>query len=301
MRIAHLAPLLALVVPPFSVAAQSTPEGYTVEACPSCGAWNAPRQPSRLFGNTYWVGTEGLGAILVTSDSGHVLIDGGLPESALLILANIQDLGFRVEDVRAILNSHAHFDHAGGIAGLQRATGASVYATDASARALRTGMATEEDPQRESALAFPIVSDVIDIADRDTLRVGELALVAYLTPGHAPGGTTWSWRSCEADRCLDLVYADSQTPVSDEGFRYSDGDRADRFERGLTAIETVPCDILLTPHPGASALWDRVASTGETGAARLIDPEACTRYSARHREQLVQRLAREGVGDGSLH
>jgi metallo-beta-lactamase class B len=296
LRILCLATLLGLVVPSSSAAAQSTPTGYTPEECPPCAGWNAPRLPMRLFGNTYWVGTQGLGAVLISSTSGHILIDGGLPESAPLILANIRDLGFAVQDVRVILNSHAHYDHAGGIAELHRATGASVYATSASARALRTGVLTAEDPQRNTALAFPPVPEVGVIADGDTVRVGPVALVAHVTPGHSPGGTTWSWRSCEGDVCLDIVYADSQTPVSDDGFQYSEGDRAVRFESGLDAIETLACDLLLTPHPGASDLWERVAEQDRGDANPLVDSAACARYAAQYRERLTRRLAREIAG-----
>jgi metallo-beta-lactamase class B len=213
-----------------------------------------------------------------------------------LILRNLGALGIEIRDVRVILNSHAHYDHAGGIAELQRATGAAVYATAASAEALRTGVPTDDDPQRDTALAFPPVSEVGVINDGDVVRVGPLALVAHVTAGHSPGGTTWSWRSCEGDPCLDIVYADSQTPVSDGGFRYSEGDRAARFERGLAAIEGLSCDILVTPHPGASELWERIEKTEGDAASPLVDRDACSRYAARYREQLVRRLAREADG-----
>ena|ERR1700733_8790609 len=93
-------------------------------SCANCAVWNKPQQAFKIYGNTYYVGTHGLSSILITSDSGHVLIDGALPESAPPIVANIRSLGFRVEDVKLIVNSHAHFDHAGGIAELQRLSGA---------------------------------------------------------------------------------------------------------------------------------------------------------------------------------
>ena len=83
-------------------------------------SWNEPVEPFRIHGNTYYVGTKNLSSVLITSDFGHVLIDAGLPESAPLIAASIEKLGFRVEDVKAILSSHAHPDHVGGIAELQK-------------------------------------------------------------------------------------------------------------------------------------------------------------------------------------
>lgn len=265
---------------------------YPADQCSSCAEWNEPQAPLRLFGNTYYVGTRGLGAVLVTSPEGHVLIDGGLPDSAPLILENIRALGFDPADVRLILNSHAHFDHAGGIAALQRASGARVAASAASAPVIERGTLEPDDPQFEIALAFPGVAVTDTVADGETVRVGPLALTMHLTPGHTPGGTSWSWRSCEGERCLSFVYADSRTPVSADGFRYSDGPYATAvadFERGAALLERLPCDVLVTPHPGASGLWQRVAA----GTEGLVDASACRRYAAAGREQLRRRLARE--------
>lgn len=296
MRLLRLLLLIGQILVPYSVSAQSPTPPYSPEDCPSCAGWNAPRSPLQLFGNSYWVGTAGLGAILITSEAGHVLIDSGLPESAALIMESVRALGFDPGDIRVILNSHAHYDHAGGTAELQRLTGAAVVATGPSAAVLRRGLPGEDDPQHESALPFPPVARVDVVESADTVRVGPLALVAHLTPGHSPGGTTWSWQSCEGMRCADVVYADSQTPVSDDGFRYSDGDRTEAFEQGLTLIEHLSCDLLVTPHPGASGLWDRVEARESGDADALFDPGACRRYAERGREQLAGRIARERAG-----
>ncbi|HKG92077.1 MAG TPA: subclass B3 metallo-beta-lactamase [Gemmatimonadaceae bacterium] len=267
--------------------------------CPDCAGWNAPQRPLRIHGNTYYVGTRGLSAILVTSDAGHVLIDGGLPESAPAIAANVRALGFRVEDVKLILNSHAHFDHAGGIAALQRASGAAVAVSPKSAPVLAAGASGSDDPQYGLALPYPAVPNVRQVADGETLRVGPLALTAHLTPGHTPGGTSWSWRSCdERGRCLDLVYADSQTPVSADGFYFTRSATypsalAD-FERGFAVLEGLKCDVLLTPHPSASGLWERIAARDQGAAApALVDPEGCRRYAAAARRRLAKRVAEE--------
>jgi metallo-beta-lactamase class B len=85
-------------------------------SCDSLGRWNKPHAPFKIYGESYYVGTGGLSSILIASDRGHVLIDGALEESAPLIVANIRALGFRIEDVKLILNSHVHCDHAGGVA-----------------------------------------------------------------------------------------------------------------------------------------------------------------------------------------
>lgn len=266
---------------------------YSADECSSCAAWNEPRAPFRIHGNTYYVGTQGLTALLITSPQGHVLIDGALPSSAPLIVQNIQALGFDVGEIRLILNSHVHFDHAGGIAALQRASGARVAASVHSAPVLERGTSAAGDPQHGSLLDFPAVPNVRRFADGETLRVGPVAVTPHATPGHTPGGTTWTWRSCDGEGCLDLVYADSHTPISAEGFRFSDSPAypsavAD-FERGFATLEALPCDVLITPHPAASSLWERV----ERGRDGLIDERACAEYAAAGRRLLQRRLQAE--------
>lgn len=266
---------------------------YPEAECGSCAEWNRPHRPVHLFGNTYYVGTSGLAAVLIASTEGHVLIDAGLPDSAPHILSNIRTLGFDPADIRIVLNSHAHFDHAGGIAAIQDVTGARVLASASSARLLTTGRPGRDDPQHNVLPAMPPVPNVHVVRDQEVVRLGALALTMHSTPGHTPGGTSWSWRSCEGRRCLSFVYADSQTPVSDDEFSYSSGTRypgavAD-FKRGHEVLEALPCDVLITPHPGASRFQERV----QTAPDGLVDGEACRSYVATARQQLADRLARE--------
>jgi metallo-beta-lactamase class B len=262
--------------------------------------WNTPQPPVRIFGNTYYVGTAGLSAILITSSAGHVLIDGALPQSAPLIEANIRALGFQVSDVRLILNSHEHYDHAGGLADLQRATGARVAASPASARALRQGHPTPDDPQYQSGLKtpYPAVKNVETIQDRTTLRIGPLGVTAHFTPGHTPGATTWSWRSCEGAHCVDIVYADSLTPVSDDGFRFTGSDKRpsiiDEFRRSITRVEELHCDVVLAPHPELITLAAKLTRLKERPEVNpFIEGNACHTYAAAARKRLEQRVASE--------
>jgi metallo-beta-lactamase class B len=277
------------------------------KVCEQCEAWNRAREPLRVFGNTYYVGVSGLSAILIASNNGLILLDGDLPQSAPLIAESICKLGFRLEDVRLIVNSHTHYDHAGGLAALQRASGAIVAASPASALALERGEPTQDDPQyafgRERTW-FPPVPHVRIVADNETLRVGDLAITAHFTPGHTPGSTTWTWRSCEGNRCLNVVYADSLHPVSAPGFRFT-GDRrrssrTDSFSRSIALVEKLPCDVLLTPHPefvdmeGKFKRRDQVASVNP-----FIDAQACKAYAADAKRQLEQRIAEETAASTS--
>ena len=208
---------------------RSTFQSDSPHKCASCDEWNKPREPFRLFGNSHYVGTDGLSAILIAGDAGLVLLDGGLEQSAARIDASIRTLGFRTEDVKLIVNSHAHYDHAGGIAALQRASGATVAASPSGALALERGENTTDDPQfgfGKEENGFPPVTNVKVIKDGETLRVGNVAITANFTPGHTPGSTTWTWRSCEGTTCLSMVYADSLSAVSAPGLQVHGGARA---------------------------------------------------------------------------
>lgn len=267
-------------------------------SCDVCSTWNTPVEPFRIFGNTYYVGARGLSSVLVTSPKGLVLIDGGLPESAPLIASNIIALGFSLDDVKLILNSHAHFDHAGGIAELARETGARVVMSPWSADALRHGATGPSDPQYGSLPPFPSLSSVQTVSDGETIKLGDLRFTAHYTAGHTPGGTTWTWRSCEGQRCADVVYADSLTPVSAPGFRFSAPTRYPQvlrdFEHSFQTISGLDCDILLTPHPDASAFWQRrEAQQDGSVQAAFVAPGDCALYVEIARKGLKERLASE--------
>jgi metallo-beta-lactamase class B len=283
-----------------ALAAAGTTAALADEAvkCAMCEEWNQPQQPFQIVGNTYYVGPRGLSALLVTSDQGHILLDGALPQSAPLIIQNIKALGFRIEDVKLIVNSHAHDDHAGGIARLQRASGATVAASAAGAQALRAGMVGPDDPLYKAGAPdrFPKVAQVSEVADGAILRVGPLAIQAHLTPGHTPGGTTWTWQSCEQKRCLDVVYADSLNPISHDGFRFSGSatmpERARSFRASIEKVAALKCDVLIAVHPGFSNLLEKQAA--RTAASNpFIDPGACRAYAANAGQRLNRRLASE--------
>jgi metallo-beta-lactamase class B len=289
-----------LVIPAI-LTASAVGHGEPPAPCKDCAAWNKTQKPFRVYGNTYYVGVRGLSAILITSDRGHVLIDGDLAESAPKIAASVRELGFRIEDVKLILNSHVHFDHAGGIAELQRLSGATVAASRSSAKVLQEGHSGADDPQFGSIRGIPSVAHVRVVKDGETLTVGPLQLTAHLTPGHTPGGTTWTWKSCESDRCLNVVYADSLAPLSTDGFLFTRNTTYPNvlkdFESSFNTLDVLPCDILLTPHPDVSALWTRLEKhAGGAGADAFVDPTACHRLVLAARERLRARVMAERRG-----
>ena len=255
--------------------------------------WNQPQKPFKVFGNTYWVGTRGLGAVLVTSDRGHILIDGALPESVPQIRDHIRELGFKLEDVRLLLNTHVHYDHAGGHAELQRITGARAAASASSARVLTSGESGQDDPQYGILPPIGRLQRVDVVREGEVVKVGSLLARPHMTPGHTTGGTTWTWKSCEGARCLDVVYADSVTPVSADGFKYTSSPLVKEFEHTFAALESMRCDILLTPHPAFAQVLEKLAAREAGKADAFIDPGACKAYAATARKNLAARLATE--------
>jgi metallo-beta-lactamase class B len=257
-------------------------------ACEGKDGWSDPAPPARIHGNTYYVGTCGISAILITGPRGHILIDGATDQASRFIAANVARLGFRMRDVKLILSSHEHIDHVGGLAALQRLSGAEVVARNQAVAALTTGETQADDPQHGSLPRFPRLTIGRIVPHGGIVQIGPLRLTAYATPGHTSGSTSWTWRSCEGRSCLTIVYADSISAVSADGYRFSAHPAyIATFRESIARIAGLPCDLLVTPHPGASSLFERFAS------GRLTDPAACRDYAARATARLDARLAQE--------
>jgi metallo-beta-lactamase class B len=259
--------------------------------------WNLAQAPFQIFGNTWHVGTRSLAAILVTSDYGHVLINAGMQDSAKQIAANITKLGFKPTDVKAILLTHAHFDTAGGLAELQQLTGAAIHTRRPNDIVLRTGKLMTDDPQhtlKTPRIASP-AGTVWVVSDNQLLGVGSNRFQSHPTPGHSPGGTTWTWESCEAATCLKMAYVDSMSLVAGKGYRFS-GDVVSlaRFRDSLQRIAALPCDVLITPRNEDSRLLERVAARDSANRASLKDSDGCKRFADAAAQGLEQTVAAGG-------
>jgi metallo-beta-lactamase class B len=260
-------------------------------ACKGKDGWTDHAPPARIHGNTYFVGTCGITALLLVSAHGHVLIDGGPPEAAPLVLANIRALGFRPEDVRTIIGSHEHADHMGGLAALKAATGATLIMREPARTVVESGPPDAADPQTGTIPAMPPVK--VDRIISDGGYVGRvdkygLDIRAIATPGHTSGGTSWIWLECDKT-CVRIAYVDSLTAVSRDGYRFTDHpERVAPFRETFKRVAAMPCDILITPHPGASNLFARLA-----GDAPLIDNQGCKKLADAARVRLDERLAKE--------
>jgi metallo-beta-lactamase class B len=252
-------------------------------------SWTKPAPPVRIHANTYLVGTCGISSILVVGDQGDVLIDGGPEAAADLIAANIRSLGFRLQDIKFILNTHEHYDHVGGIAKLQRMSGATVVTSAAGAKVLSSGTPASDDPQFGLAKPFPAVAVGRVVGDGDEIRLGNLMLTAMATPGHTPGALSWRWVSCDGGVCRTIVYSDSLSPVSAPNYKFSDHPPyVAAYRASIAKLAASPCEILLTPHPGQSDMPQRFAL-----GKPLLDENGCKVYAAALTKALDERLAKE--------
>ncbi|KRA66303.1 subclass B3 metallo-beta-lactamase [Caulobacter sp. Root655] len=266
----------------------------------SAARWLAPQEPKRIHGDTFLVGFGGLNVGLIRTDAGLILIDGAVPQGVPAIEANIRRLGFQLKDVKFILSTEPHFDHAGGLAALARDTGATVVASTPAAAVLRQGRSGSDDPQYGGLAAFPPVQKLRIIGDGETLRLGRTVVTARATPGHTAGSMSWTWRSCEGGKCLDVVFASSLNPVSADGYRFSAPEHAavvTSLRQTFQVVRALPCDLLLTAHPdqsGGDAKFKRYLSAPSPNP--FVVPGACQAYAGKYEGVLAKRLASEAGG-----
>jgi len=234
-------------------------------------SWERPTEPFEIFDDVYWVGTEGLAAYLFATPDGLILLDVGLPQNAEAVEASIRKLGFRVEDVRYLLNSHAHFDHCGGLARLKTDSGAQLLASANDRYALEHGVYPGWEDRDE--LDFPPVSVDRVVGDGDSVSLGGVALTAQMTPGHSPGCTTWTFTAhdrgrehraavfCSASVALNRLAPDPQYPGIVDDYR-------ETFRR----MRAMPVDAYLAPHPEQFGLADKRARLGAADVNPFVDP-----------------------------
>lgn len=259
--------------------------------------WLDPTPPVRIFGNLYLVGFGGLNVGLIKTSAGLILIDGAVPQAVERIEANIASLGFKVRDIKYILSTEPHYDHASGIAALARDSGATVLSSAFAARELRAGKADPSDPQASVLESFPAPARIRAMKDGETIRFGDTVVTAVATPGHTLGSTSWTWRSCEGRDCKAAVFSASINPTSPDGYRFSDPAHAailDAYRGSFHTFRTMKCDILITAHPQQSDGDVKLAAFLRAPTPNpFIDPAACKVYADKHEALLTARLRKE--------
>ena len=257
--------------------------------------WSAPGEPLHIADNLYYVGSETIAVYLITTPEGHILVDGAMPTSAPLILASIRELGFEPKDVKVILNTHAHFDHTGGLADLKAATGATLAASAGDRGALESG--TYPGSEEVEIFAFkPVAVDRV-LQDGDTVELGGVALTAHLTPGHSPGCTTWTFPlAVDGQARQAMIYCSTSVAANrlvsaDKGPQYP-GIVAD-YEQTFARLKTMSADVFLAPHAEQFGLAKKRAAMGEGAPNPFVDPTELERVVAASEAAFRKELAKQ--------
>jgi metallo-beta-lactamase class B len=236
-----------------------------------------PAEPFRIAGNFYYVGATDVSAFLITGPEGHVVLDAGYPTTAKMIIGNIATLGFDIKDVKVLINSEPHPDHGGGLAVLQQASGAQLWASDASADTLEAG---GDDPDGFLPLRVLLWMRLVGyppprvdhrFKDGDTIRVGPIALTAHITAGHTRGCTSWTFQVQDGGRTLNVVSACDMGVLAMSTYPEQAADR----ERSFRVLRSLPADIWVTAH---ARWWGRYRKFVASQSAKnpvdpFIDPE----------------------------
>ncbi len=288
VRLRCLCVCLSLVCLPASAFAAGPPlpqlKAYTVP-----DAWRQPIAPLRIADRTWQIGTAELTALLVVTDDGAVLIDGGMPQAIDLLLANMRAVGVDPHDVRVLLSSHAHADHAGPFAALKRQTGAQVVANAETAVLFARG--GSDDIHFGDDITYPPVQSDRIVMDREVVSQGGVDFTVHFVPGHTPGSVAWTWTDTRDGQPVRIAYVDS---LSAPGYRLHGNPRYPRlvedYRRTFATVRALPCDLLLTPHPGGSH-WDYAAG-GAAGATALTCAGYADDAETRFEAQLAEAQSR---------
>jgi metallo-beta-lactamase class B len=226
-------------------------------------SWNQPVEPFTIAGNLHYVGANEITSFLVTTPAGHIVLDAGFAETAPMILANIRKLGFKPEDVKFLLNSQAHYDHAAGFAELKRATGATLAVMVGDAELMARGGV--KDFAFGDKYPYPPIKPDRILHDGDTIELGGTTMKAVLTPGHTRGCTTWTMKAGGKD----VVFVCSPTAP---GYDLSDPKLVAQFRKSFAIWEALPCDIFLASH---GSFFDLKA---KAVTKNFVDPDGYKRF-----------------------
>ncbi|WP_274622192.1 subclass B3 metallo-beta-lactamase [Myxococcus fulvus] len=256
-------------------------QAYTVDA-----PWLQPILPLRIADRTWQIGTEELTALLVETQDGVVLLDGGMPQMADHLLENLRRRGFKPQDLRLLLSSHAHADHAGPFAALKRRTGARVVASAESAVLLARG-GVDDLHFGDDFVFAPVVVDRV-VMDGEVVKQGSVEFTAHFMPGHTPGSTAWTWTDTRDGKPVRIAYVDS---LSTPGYQLLGNPRyprlVDDYRRSLATVRALPCDVLLSPHPSFSG-WEY--SAGDKAGAKAL---TCKAYADAAERDFNARLSEQ--------
>ena len=261
----------------------------------SSPSWTEPFPPFRIAGNLYYVGSRGLANYLIATPQGHILINSDLEANVPLIRASIEKLGFKFSDVKILLISHAHWDHDAGSAKVKELTGAKYVVMDADVPVVESGGKSDFQYGNDPATLYtPVHVDRV-LHDGDEVRLGDAVLVAYLTPGHTKGCTTWTFTVRDGEKTYSAVIIGS--PNVNPGYKLVGNTAyptiAQDYEKGFRVLKSLNCEIFLGAHGGYFDLEAKYARfrAGKTDA--FVDPAGCAAFVAQKEQEFRSELAKQ--------
>jgi metallo-beta-lactamase class B len=257
--------------------------------------WSLPFEPRRIIGNIYYVGSNMISSFLITTPAGHILIDTGHIQMLPMVEANIEKLGFRVKDVKILLNSHAHVDHCGGFAEFKRRTGATIVVSKPDGEMMMQGgkndYADNGVYENGDNLDYEPIKPDHFIADGEHVDLGGTTLTAHLTPGHTKGCTSWSMRAHEAGKDYDVLFLCGLT-VSP--YKLTNNDHYPNIvqdaQNSLMRLRGMHADVLLAPHDFYFNLQSKAARQKEGAPNPFIDPTELGRHLTEMENDFQQAL-----------
>lgn len=274
---------LALAAP----ASAQNSEGYT-----------DPFPPFKVAGNLYYVGSKALANYLITTPQGHILVNSDLEANVPLIKASVEKLGFKFEDIKILLISHAHFDHDAGSAAIIRQTGAKYMVMDADVPVVESGGKSDFQYGKNTAWLYPPVKVDRVLHDGDEVKLGDAVLVAHLTPGHTRGCTTWTMKVTDGGRTYDAVIVGS--PNVNDGYKLVGNavypQIAKDYERMFQVLKGLPCDIFLGAHGSYFDLEGKYARMKPGAPSPFIDRDGYQKFVSSKEQEFRGILAKQQAG-----
>ncbi len=263
------------------------------QANPTWRSWNQPVEPFRIVGNIYYVGASDIASYLITTPKGQILLDGGFVETAPMIRDNIRKLGFNIKDVKYLLNSHAHNDHAAGLAQLKQWTGAQFLASRADGEQIARG--GHSDPMWGDKMTFPPTKPDRFIGDGENVIIGDTVMTAHLTPGHTKGCTTWTTTVEEGGHSYHVLFLCS---VSAPGYKLVNNPKypniVEDYRHTFAYLKTLPCDVFLAAHANFFDMETKRAAQQRGGTRNpFIDPQEFPEFLANSERQFEAELAEQ--------
>jgi metallo-beta-lactamase class B len=268
----------------------------------ACGAsaqvnpdWTTNHKPFRVIGNVYYVGSKDLASYLITTSQGDILINSNLPSSVPQIRKNVEALGFHFNDIKILLISHGHWDHAAGSAEIKRLTGAKYMVMDADVPLVESGGKDDFQYGAEAGSHFPVTKVKRVLHDGDEVKLGGVVLIAHKTPGHTKGCTTWTMKVREDNKTYNVVIVGS--PNVNEGYKLVGNAAyptiAQDYEMTFRALQTLPCDVFLGAHGGYFGMEAKFARMKPGEPNPFVDPEGYKSYVSEREQAFRKELAKQ--------